>query len=530
MHLEPASYRQDGRTYGNVSNLDFDELLRPHGYRASFMSFVDHVLRFHNFPCIKTFREKGYVGIHVSRLHTWISVAIDRCVQEIDIESYPFQYLSLPSKLFTSKTLVSLKLFSDLEIDFSGSVYLPNLKVLHISLHYPGNDLTQQLFSSYPLLEDLHIRANVKNDEEIIFNVCSPALNKLEFRLGVFVDDEYFQRGVMYSESKAVVNAPLLEDLTIADDYLAGKKQDADPLFMILEGITSVKFLTLAATTMGLPLFPNLAYLELHGHIGYSWRRLPDLLCNVPNLVTLVLAKEPTPEHEKWIQNFRWTEPQETPTCLLSHLETISMTGFKGKDDELDLLKYFLKYGKALEKSANAHRPLQHRPGYWFTVALIDRMGRFAIQILGFSMMTIFMFALSIPYTHWTHPDNRIGFVATYSLTFFFANFGPNATTFVVPAEIFPARLRSTCHGISAASGKLGVIVGAFGFLYLAQNQDKAEADAGYHAGIGVRKSLIDLGVINFLGTLFTFLVPESKGKSLEEMSGENEELEEPDQ
>lgn len=164
-------------------------------------------------------------------------------------------------------------------------------------------------------------------------------------------------------------------------------------------------------------------------------------------------------------------------------------------------------------------------PGYWFTVALIDRMGRFAIQIMGFAMMTIFMFALAFPYNHWTHPDNRIGFVVIYSLTFFFANFGPNATTFVVPAEIFPARLRSTCHGISAAAGKLGAIVGAFGFLYLAQNQDKAKADAGYPAGIGVRNSLIVLGVVNLLGLLFTFLVPESKGKSLEEMSGENEDL-----
>ncbi|KAH7863425.1 hypothetical protein Vadar_017380 [Vaccinium darrowii] len=164
-------------------------------------------------------------------------------------------------------------------------------------------------------------------------------------------------------------------------------------------------------------------------------------------------------------------------------------------------------------------------PGYWFTVALIDKMGRFAIQIMGFAMMTIFMFALAFPYNHWTHPDNRIGFVVIYSLTFFFANFGPNATTFVVPAEIFPARLRSTCHGISAAAGKLGAIVGAFGFLYLAQNQDKAKADAGYPAGIGVRNSLIVLGVVNLLGLLFTFLVPESKGKSLEEMSGENDDL-----
>nr|QKX94933.1 phosphate transporter PT4 [Populus x canadensis] len=162
-------------------------------------------------------------------------------------------------------------------------------------------------------------------------------------------------------------------------------------------------------------------------------------------------------------------------------------------------------------------------PGYWFTVAFIDRIGRFAIQLMGFFFMTVFMFALAIPYDHWTHKDNRTGFVIICSLTFFFANFGPNATTFVVPAEIFPARLRSTCHGISAASGKLGAIVGAFGFLYLSQSQDKANTDAGYPTGIGVKNSLLVLGVVNFFGILFTFLVPESNGKSLEEMSGENE-------
>uniref|UniRef100_A0A0D3C4G9 Major facilitator superfamily (MFS) profile domain-containing protein n=1 Tax=Brassica oleracea var. oleracea TaxID=109376 RepID=A0A0D3C4G9_BRAOL len=106
-------------------------------------------------------------------------------------------------------------------------------------------------------------------------------------------------------------------------------------------------------------------------------------------------------------------------------------------------------------------------PGYWFTVAFID--------------------------------ENRIGFVIMYSLTFFFANFGPNATTFIVPAEIFPARFRSTCHGISAASGKVGAIVGAFGFLYLSQSPDKDKTDAGYPPGTGVRNSLIVLGVVNFL-------------------------------
>ncbi|KAI9117839.1 hypothetical protein K1719_011254 [Acacia pycnantha] len=147
-------------------------------------------------------------------------------------------------------------------------------------------------------------------------------------------------------------------------------------------------------------------------------------------------------------------------------------------------------------------------PGYWVTVALIDRIGRFSIQIIGFSFMTIFMFALAIPYHYWTLDGHQIWFVVMYSLTFFFCNFGPNSTTFIIPAEIFPARLRSTCHGISAAAGKAGAIVGSFGFLYASNS-------------IGVRNALIILGVVNLLGFMFTFLVPETKGKSLEEISGE---------
>ncbi|XP_054794504.1 inorganic phosphate transporter 1-4-like [Prosopis cineraria] len=166
-------------------------------------------------------------------------------------------------------------------------------------------------------------------------------------------------------------------------------------------------------------------------------------------------------------------------------------------------------------------------PGYWFTVALIDKIGRFKIQLMGFFFMTVFMLALAIPYHHWTLKHNHVGFVVLYALTFFFSNFGPNATTFVVPAEIFPARFRSTCHGISSASGKLGAIVGAFGFLALSQSQDPSKVDAGYRPGIGVKNSLLVLGAINALGFALTFLVPEPKGRSLEEISGEDDEEDE---
>ncbi|XVE81832.1 hypothetical protein DITRI_Ditri15bG0097600 [Diplodiscus trichospermus] len=178
-------------------------------------------------------------------------------------------------------------------------------------------------------------------------------------------------------------------------------------------------------------------------------------------------------------------------------------------------------------------------PGLLFTVKFIDILGRLRIQLIGFFFMTVFMFFLAIPYHYWTENPNRTAFLRLYSLTFFFASL-PNVTTFVLPAETFPARLRSTCHGISAATGRLGAIVGVFGFSYAAQAPD-GRGFQGYPTGIGVRQTLIVLAFVNLLATLvsgsFSFLkidpsrLPEPKRRSLEEFTGEiNEEFDETEQ
>jgi PHS family inorganic phosphate transporter-like MFS transporter len=158
-------------------------------------------------------------------------------------------------------------------------------------------------------------------------------------------------------------------------------------------------------------------------------------------------------------------------------------------------------------------------PGYYFTVFTIDILGRRTIQLMGFFFMTLFMGILAGDYPNLS--KHKGPFVALYSLTFFFANWGPNATTFVIPAEIFPAKFRSTAHGISAAWGKAGAIVGAFGFLYASQDKDP-KVSAPYPAGIGLQNALIVLTVANAMGLIMTiFFVPESKGMSLEEFEGE---------
>uniref|UniRef100_A0ACD5ZUB0 Uncharacterized protein n=1 Tax=Avena sativa TaxID=4498 RepID=A0ACD5ZUB0_AVESA len=162
-------------------------------------------------------------------------------------------------------------------------------------------------------------------------------------------------------------------------------------------------------------------------------------------------------------------------------------------------------------------------PGYFAAVLLIDRAGRRRLQMAGFFLMAAFLFALAGPYDHyWRGNAKNAWYIVLYALTFFSANLGPNTTTFILPAELFPARLRSTCHGISAAAGKAGALVGTVGFLWASQARDKGEVQAGYEPGIGMMNALIILGAICLIGLAVTYLfTPETMGRSLEENEGE---------
>lgn len=148
-------------------------------------------------------------------------------------------------------------------------------------------------------------------------------------------------------------------------------------------------------------------------------------------------------------------------------------------------------------------------------------MGRKAIQTMGFFFMTLFMAILAGAYNKLL--ANVAWFVVLYAATFFFANWGPNSTTFVLPAEVFPTHWRSSAHGFCAACGKAGAIVGAFGFLYASKDPKKASDLKDYgHIGIGLQKSLGILAATNAIGFVINlFFVPETKGKSLEEINGE---------
>ena len=82
------------------------------------------------------------------------------------------------------------------------------------------------------------------------------------------------------------------------------------------------------------------------------------------------------------------------------------------------------------------------------------------IQMQGFFIMTILYIIIGIS---WTSLSNLPGLlILLYAGTFFFANYGPNTTTFLLPSVTYELEeCRSTLNGISAAAGKFGAFVGA---------------------------------------------------------------------
>lgn len=151
-------------------------------------------------------------------------------------------------------------------------------------------------------------------------------------------------------------------------------------------------------------------------------------------------------------------------------------------------------------------------PGYWVTVALVDTIGRKPIQLMGFTMLTFFFCLMGFGY----HVIGEAGLLACYVLAQFFFNFGPNATTFIVPGECFPTRYRSTSHGLSAASGKVGAIIAQVLIGPLRVRGATTE-----NASPWLNHVIEIFALFMLCGIFTTLLIPETKRKTLEQLAGE---------
>ena len=148
-------------------------------------------------------------------------------------------------------------------------------------------------------------------------------------------------------------------------------------------------------------------------------------------------------------------------------------------------------------------------PGYVLAIARLDRVGHRKLQLIGFAMMALCFAVIGLVPGLTTAV---LPFLLVYGVSYFFTEFGPNMTTFVMPSEVFPVTMRATGHGISAGVGKLGAFIGVFLFPVLSTS-------------LGLRGTLLLTAAVSVCGLLLTLVLPEPARRSLEEVSSGESEL-----
>jgi PHS family inorganic phosphate transporter-like MFS transporter len=142
-------------------------------------------------------------------------------------------------------------------------------------------------------------------------------------------------------------------------------------------------------------------------------------------------------------------------------------------------------------------------PGYVLAIARLDRIGHRKLQLTGFAVMALcFLVIAAVPGL----TTAVVPFLLVYGVSYFFTEFGPNMTTFVLPSELYPVTMRATGHGISAGIGKLGAFIGVFLFPVL-------------QSSVGLRGTLLLTAAVSGLGFALTLVLPEPAGMSLDEIT-----------
>jgi len=97
-------------------------------------------------------------------------------------------------------------------------------------------------------------------------------------------------------------------------------------------------------------------------------------------------------------------------------------------------------------------------PGFAGAVFVAPRFQLRQVQFLGLMAMCACFALLVALYDVLSHTGYL--FLTIFSLQRCFDVMGPGMATFSIPGQIYPTKVRGTAHGLSAAAGKLGAVIG----------------------------------------------------------------------
>ncbi|RID47180.1 hypothetical protein BRARA_I03800 [Brassica rapa] len=327
--------------------------------REKLRCFLDRNLPLHRAPVIESFRlELCNTRFKPESINMWVVVALSHCLRELEIvyETYPPKPNILPSNMYTSKSLVILKLDGEILLDVPRMVSLPSLKTLKLqSVRYVNDETLQRLLSNCPILEDLVVRLREYGDTMQKLTVVAPSVRSLSLC-------------IPYSHEIAeyVIETPSLKYFKLVDysnndhyglienmPYLIEAYVDCccPDIYSLINSITYVKRLTICseATLDGLVtlVFNQLEHLEVCLCTVLFSSQLVQLFNASSKLkrvdISLMDGHDPRQDMDYW------KEPSTVPECLLSSLQSLSWSAYTGEPEERAIVGYILKHAVHLK-------------------------------------------------------------------------------------------------------------------------------------------------------------------------------------
>ncbi|KAI3831653.1 hypothetical protein MKX03_021129 [Papaver bracteatum] len=248
------------------------------------------------------------------KISGWIHTLMMRKVEEISL-CIPIEFV-VPMGLFTCETLTVLKIemSGDLSTKMkkigtlcaAETISFPRLKILHLKhMIFVDESLNAQLFSNSPVLEELML---IDADIDITYKSCTNKNSKRRCGLKNLVE--------------GISNVKILH----------------------ISGSTLLSFFW-GETNQMMPIFHDLRRLDVSSKLSRCmFYALLNLLLKVPNLESVVIAEGFSPS-----ENFRGLEKCRRQECLLEKLKAVEVREINGKQEDLDMIKYFLRNSPALQ-------------------------------------------------------------------------------------------------------------------------------------------------------------------------------------
>ncbi|CDY27080.1 BnaA02g11000D [Brassica napus] len=267
----------------------------------------------HRAPIIESLRLKFCLGsLQPEDIKQWVSIAVSRCVRPDS---------ALPSSLYTSKTLVTLKLEGNkILVDVPPTVCLPSLTTLQLScVTYLDEASLRMLLSNCPVLEDLVIERDTADDNAKGLVVAVPSLQRLSLQ----IDGGCCSYDGICRNWKRQISLLILFN------------NEEESMYCSCIVFSQLKRLKLSIC-------------------NDDWSKLLfRLLKDSPKLRVLNLHRASRYQRFDEYERSSWdNEWSVTPNCLLKTLETFEYSGCMGRPEERAFLSFFFNNARCLKSTS----------------------------------------------------------------------------------------------------------------------------------------------------------------------------------